>query len=65
MRLLLVEDDRSLAEVTRRGLTAEGHVVDVARDGKEGCLKAIHGEYDVVILDIMLPGLNGYDVLKQ
>lgn len=65
MRLLLVEDDRSLAEVTRRGLVGEGHVVDLARDGKEGCLKAVHGEYDVVILDIMLPLMNGYDILKQ
>ncbi|MGO4956639.1 response regulator transcription factor [Luteococcus sp. Sow4_B9] len=65
MRLLLVEDDRSLAEVTRRGLASEGHVVDLARDGKEGCLKAVHGEYDVVILDIMLPLMNGYDILKQ
>ena len=64
MRILLVEDDRSLAEVTRRGLTAEGHVVDLARDGREGCLKAVHGEYDVVVLDIMLPLMNGYDILK-
>ena len=65
MRLLLVEDDRSLAEVTRRGLTAEGHVVDLARDGREGAIKACHGEYDVVILDIMLPLMNGYDILKE
>ena len=65
MRLLLVEDDRSLAEVTRRGLTGEGHVVDLARDGREGCIKAVHGEYDVVILDIMLPLMNGYDILKE
>lgn len=64
MRLLLVEDDRTLAEVTRRGLAGDGHVVDVARDGKEGVLKAVHGEYDVVILDIMLPHMNGYDILK-
>lgn len=64
MKILLVEDDRSLAEVTRRGLAAEGHVVEVARDGRAGAVKAVHGEYDVVVLDIMLPFVNGYDVLK-
>lgn len=64
MKILLVEDDRSLAEVTRRGLAAEGHVVELARDGREGAIRAVHGDYDVVVLDIMLPLLNGYDVLK-
>ncbi len=65
MRLLLVEDDPALAEVTRRGLVDEGHVVQVEREGIGGLLAACEGGYDVVILDIMLPGMNGYDIVKH
>lgn len=64
MRVLLVEDDRHLAEVTRRGLSREGFVVDLAADGEAGLLSASTNEYDVIVLDINLPKLNGYDVLK-
>ena len=59
MRVLIVEDDTSLAEVVRRGLVAEGFVADVQHDGVDGLWAACEDEYDVVILDIMLPRLNG------
>ncbi len=65
MRVLVVEDDAAIAEVVRRGLSAEGHVVDVERDGPGGLFAALEHHYDVVVLDIMLPRLNGYDVLKH
>ncbi len=65
MRVLLVEDERALAETIRRGLTTEGFVVDVAHDGVTGQWMATENPYDVVVLDIMLPGRNGYDVLRN
>lgn len=65
MRLLLIEDDPALAEVTRRFLVGDGHVVQIERDGVSGLLTGCQEEFDVIILDIMLPGLNGYDVLKK
>ncbi len=64
MRILVVEDERGLAATLRRGLAAEGWVVDVAHDGVQGFDLGLYGGYDVVLLDIMLPGRNGYDVLK-
>jgi len=64
MRVLLVEDEERLAETVRRGLVAEGFVVEIASDGAEGLWRGIDGTYDVIVLDIMLPKLNGYDVLK-
>ena len=64
MRVLLVEDEASLAETIRRGLVAEGWVVEVAADGVEGLQRGSDHAFDVVVLDIMLPRLNGYDVLK-
>ena len=65
MRVLLVEDELALAETVRRGLTNEGFVVDVAHDGVTGQWMATENPYDVIVLDIMLPGRNGYDVLKN
>ena len=65
MRLLLVEDERPLAEALQEALRADGWVVDLASDGREGLRMAVAAPYDVVVLDIMLPGLNGYDVLKH
>jgi two-component system OmpR family response regulator len=65
MRVLLVEDEPRLAANLRRGLTAEGFVVEHARTGPDGLWLARENSYDVVVLDIMLPGLNGYDVCKQ
>ncbi|MGW0597818.1 response regulator transcription factor [Streptomyces sp. NPDC002776] len=62
MRLLIVEDEKRLALSLAKGLTAEGFAVDVVHDGREGLYRASEGSYDLVILDIMLPGMNGYRV---
>ncbi|MGW6402895.1 response regulator transcription factor [Streptomyces sp. NPDC055134] len=62
MRLLIVEDEKRLALSLARGLTAEGFAVDVVHDGLEGLHRAGEGAYDLVVLDIMLPGMNGYRV---
>ena len=64
MQVLLVEDERALAETIREGLAAEGHVVRVAHDGPAGLAAALGAEHDVIVLDIMLPGLSGYRVLQ-
>lgn len=61
----MVEDEVRLAETVRRGLVAEGFVVDVVHDGVEGLFAAQTNDYDVVVLDIMLPGMNGYDVCRN
>lgn len=65
MRVLLVEDEVDLAESLRRGLTNEGFVVDVAHDGTTGAWLSRENPYDVVVLDLMLPGKNGYAVLEE
>lgn len=65
MRLLIVEDEKRLAVSLARGLTAEGFAVDVVHDGLEGLHRASEGAYDLVILDIMLPGMNGYRVCSN
>ncbi|MET8852675.1 response regulator transcription factor [Amycolatopsis sp. NPDC004625] len=65
MRLLIVEDEREFAETLRRGLVAEGFTADVAHTGREGLWRATEHAYDVVVLDIMLPELSGYEVLKR
>ncbi|MEV0587144.1 response regulator transcription factor [Nonomuraea sp. NPDC050310] len=65
MRVLVVEDERRMAAALQRGLQAEGFAVDLAHDGEEGLHLARVGEYDVVVLDIMLPRLSGYNVCKQ
>ncbi|WP_323097404.1 response regulator transcription factor [Intrasporangium sp. YIM S08009] len=65
MRILLVEDERPLAEVIRRGLSREGFVVDVHHDGQDGLWAATESAYDAIVLDIMLPELNGYEVIER
>jgi DNA-binding response OmpR family regulator len=62
MRVLVVEDERSLAEGLRKGLEAEGFATDVAHDGIDGVHMAREHAYDAIVLDIMLPGMNGYRV---
>lgn len=62
MRILVVEDERRLAGALRRGLQAEGFAVDVALDGSEGLWMAREQPYDAVVLDILLPGMNGYQL---
>ncbi len=64
MRLLVVEDEPRLAKALERGLAAEGYVVDVAADGVVGLETARHGEYDAIVLDIMLPRLSGYRIVQ-
>jgi DNA-binding response OmpR family regulator len=65
VRLLVVEDEARLARALQRGLSAEGFVVDVAGDGPTGLELARHGGYDAMILDVMLPGLSGYRIVRQ
>jgi two-component system copper resistance phosphate regulon response regulator CusR len=65
MRLLIVEDDRKLADFVARGLRAEGYAVDLAGDGREGQAYLDAYEYDLLILDLMLPMLNGTELLRQ
>ena len=65
MRVLVVEDEVRLADVVRRGLVAEGFTVDVVHDGVEGLWSASERSYEVIVLDLMLPKLNGYRVLEQ
>jgi two-component system OmpR family response regulator len=65
LRVLLVEDERRLAQTVKEGLVSEGFVVDIVSDGVSGLWAATEHAYDVIVLDIMLPLLNGYDVLKQ
>src|SRR3954447_19061960 len=62
MRILLVEDDEHLAGALQRGLRAEGFAVDIAVDGEDGLWRASEEHYDVIVLDIMLPRLNGFRV---
>ncbi len=64
MRLLVIEDEPKLADYLHKGLSENGYVVDVARDGIQGRLLACDGEYDLVLLDLMLPGIDGFGVLK-
>ena len=64
MRLLVVEDEHRLGAALQRGLTAEGFLVDVATDGPAGLEAARYGGYDVVVLDVMLPGMSGYNVVR-
>jgi len=65
MRVLVVEDEQRLALAIKHGLEAEGFSVDVVHDGLSGLARATDHSYDVVILDIMLPGLNGYRVCAR
>ena len=65
VRVLLVEDEVGLAETVRRGLTREGFVVEVVHNGQDAVWAATEGRYDVIVLDIMIPLLNGYQVVKE
>jgi DNA-binding response OmpR family regulator len=64
MRVLLVEDEERMADAVRRGLTADGVDVDVALHGDDGLWRAREGSYDVIVLDILLPGQNGYQICR-
>jgi DNA-binding response OmpR family regulator len=65
VRLLVVDDERRLARALQAGLTREGYVVDVQHDGAAGLDAAIGGDYDLILLDLMLPVLSGYEVVRR
>lgn len=65
MRVLVVEDERGLAAGLAHGLATEGFVTNIAYDGVDGLWRAVNEPHDVIVLDIMLPGLSGYEVLKR
>jgi DNA-binding response OmpR family regulator len=65
MRILIVEDDRKVASFLARGLREEGYVVDASHDGEDGRMKAHVHPYDVLILDVMLPGHTGLDIVRE
>ena len=65
MKILVVEDDLKIASGVRRGLEREGFTVDVALTGDDGMWMAAEGGYDLIVLDIMLPGMNGYEICRD
>jgi two-component system copper resistance phosphate regulon response regulator CusR len=65
MRMLVIEDEAKLADYVKRGLSEAGYTVDVARDGIEGRYLATEGDYELIVLDIMLPGIDGFGVLAS
>jgi DNA-binding response OmpR family regulator len=65
MRVLVVEDEPDITEALTWGLQAEGYVVDVANNGEDGLWKATETAHDVIILDVMLPGIDGYQLCRR
>jgi DNA-binding response OmpR family regulator len=65
MRILVVEDERRMAEVLRQALTEEGYTVSVAMDGREGLSLAETGAFDLIVLDVMLPKLSGFEIARR
>lgn len=65
MRILLVEDDGAVSSFIRRGLVQEGWSVDVSHDGRDAFHQAIHEPYDVIVLDIVMPFMDGFEVLDE
>lgn len=65
MRILIVEDEKSLADIVKESLEKEKYIVDVANDGEEGSYNALSGAYDLIILDVMLPYKNGFEILRE
>jgi len=65
MRILVVEDEARLARLVRRGLTEEGHAVDLAETGEDALDSITLASYDAIVLDVMLPGIDGFEVCRQ
>ncbi|MBK8739591.1 MAG: heavy metal response regulator transcription factor [Betaproteobacteria bacterium] len=65
MRLLIVEDEPKTGDYLKKGLTEHGYTVEVARTGADGLHLALESDFDLILLDVMLPGLNGWQVLAQ
>ena len=64
-KILIVEDEESIAELERDYLRISGYDVDICNDGNEGLYKALKGDYDLLVLDIMLPGTDGFEICKR
>ena len=65
LKILVIEDDKRLAATVKRGLEQEGYAVDVALDGTDGRWMATEQSYDAIVLDVMLPGINGYRSVRE
>ena len=65
MRILVIEDEPKLADYLKKGLSEQSHVVDLARDGVDGLHLALEGAYDLIVLDVMLPGVDGFGILAS
>ncbi len=65
MHILIVEDDRRLARQLKKGIDECGHSAGVAFEGREGLEAAQNSEFDVIVLDVMLPGIDGITIVKQ
>lgn len=65
MRILLVEDEKKVANFIKHGLEEEKYIVDVAHEGRSGLEMAMNNQYDAILLDVMLPGLDGFSILKE
>lgn len=65
MRILVIEDERELLQDISKGLTLKGYAVDQASNGKTGCQMALDEEYDLIVLDLNLPGMDGFSILKE
>ncbi len=65
MRILIIEDENSLADLISDRLKKEKYLVDLSSDGEDGYYKASTGAYDLIILDVMLPNMNGFEILKN
>ncbi|WP_420473642.1 heavy metal response regulator transcription factor [Noviherbaspirillum sp. ST9] len=65
MKILVVEDERKMGDYLKQGLDEAGFVVDLVRDGIDGLHQGLNGEYDLAILDVMLPGMDGWQILQS
>src|SRR5437868_3352839 len=65
MRILIVEDEPKMASYLHKGLTEASYTVDIADNGKDGLFLALHEDFDLVVLDVMLPELDGFEVLRR
>jgi two-component system OmpR family response regulator len=65
MRILLVEDELKMARAVRRGLEQEGYAIDAVSDGADALHRALHEDYDAIVLDVMLPGLDGFAICRE
>ena len=64
-KILIIEDDQSIAELEKDYLAISGMEADICTDGREGLIKALNNDYDLILLDIMLPEIDGITILKE